>query len=128
MEQGCRGKSACAVNDAMVTWSVSKGVQGPHGQDYRHGAGVNTLSVYTSGWLDVFTGISTQANDGETAHSEEAWWVVSSLVQSMPVVLILSLVAKASLQVPPQSWSRKFIVNTHVTEQGGTPPESWVTA
>lgn len=69
MEQGCRGKSACAVNDAMVTWSVSKGVQGPHGQDYRHGAGVNTLSVYTSGWLDVFTGISTQANDGETAHS-----------------------------------------------------------
>lgn len=107
----------------MVTWSVSKGVQGPCGQDYRHGAGVNTLGVCTSGWLDVFTGISTQANDWVTAHSEEAW-VVSSLVQPMLVVLILSLVAKASLQVPPQSWSGKFIVNTHVTEQGGKPPES----
>lgn len=39
----------------------------------------------------------------------------------MPTVLILSLVAKASLHVPPQSWSGKFIVK----EQGGTPPESW---
>lgn len=81
---------------------------------------MNTLGVCTSGWLDVFTGISTQANDGETAHSEEAWWVVSSLVQPMPVVLILSLVAKASLQVPPQSWSRKLIVNTHVMERRDT--------
>lgn len=71
------------------------------------------------GWPDVFTGISTQA------HSEEAWWATSSVVQPVPVVLILSLVAKASLCVPPQGWSGKFIVKTHDKGQGGTPPESW---
>lgn len=66
-------------------------------------AGVNTHigSVCTLEWLDVFTGISTQASDGGTAHSEEAWWAASSLVQARPSVLILSLVAKASLHVLP---------------------------
>lgn len=58
----------------MFTWSVSKGVQGPHGQVYTHGAGVNTRtgSVYILRWLDVLTAISTRASEGETAHSEEA--------------------------------------------------------
>lgn len=55
----------------MFTWSVTNGVQGPCGQGHvphRHGASVNahTGSMCTLGWLDVFTGISTQASDGET--------------------------------------------------------------
>lgn len=77
------------------------------------------------GCPDVFMGISTQANGRETAHSEEAWWAASSLVQPVPVVLILSPVAKAGLCVPPQGWSGKFIVKTHGKGQGRTPPESW---
>lgn len=68
----------------MFTRSVSKGVQGPCGQVYKHRAGVNTHtgSVYTLGWLDVFMGVSTQASEEGKAHSEEAWKATSSLVQS----------------------------------------------
>lgn len=74
-----------------------------HVEVYRQGAGVNihTGSVCTLEWLDVFEGIPTQASTGGTAHSEEAWLAASSLVQAMPFVLILSLVAKDSLHVPP---------------------------
>lgn len=94
--------------------------------EWRHVQLVSFLKVCTLGWPDVFMGISTQANGRETAHSEEAWWAASSLVQPVPVVLILSLVAKASsLCVPPQGWSGKFIVKTQGKGQGRTPPESW---
>lgn len=51
--------------------------------------------------------------------SEEAWSVASCLVQAMPSVLTLSLVAEASLHVPPQSWSGKLQVKIQVKEQGG---------
>lgn len=59
----------------MFTWSVSKGVQGPRGQVYTDGAGVNTRtgSMCILGWLGMLTGIATHASEGETAHAEEAW-------------------------------------------------------
>lgn len=93
--------------------------------EWRHVQLVSFLKVCTLGCPDVFMGISTQANGRETAHSEEAWWAASSLVQPVPIVLILSPVAKAGLCVPPQGWSGKFIVKTHGKGQGRTPPESW---
>lgn len=60
-------------------------------------------------------GIPTQASTGGQ-HIQEAWLAASSLIQAMPFVLILSLVAKDSHHVPPQSWSGKFIVKIQVEE------------